>query len=1297
MSVSDLDESDQLDEHGPPRGPPYDVFLSYNSDDRGVVRNVARRLREAGVTVWFDKEALPPGASWMRELEARLGDSRACAVFHGPNDIVGWERQEMEVALSRGIADHDFRVFAVLLPGLGYFDASMLPPFLATRQWVDLRDGPESEAAIQDFVNAIYGVARVPEPPPDDEGECPYRGLDMFEEEHAKYFFGRRAQVQRLVEVLRRDRFVAVVGQSGVGKSSLVRAGLLPQLGAGALPGSELWRVLLLRPGPLPATTLAAKLLALRPDGSMQREVDRFLTDDRTLYRAATLAVDDKLQGNKLLVVVDQFEEIFTLCHHSAERSAFLANLHYAATFPHGHAVVVVAMRGDFYPRLAQFPGFAQLFQSHHMLVGRMDDSQLREIILEPAYKAGLSVEQGLADTILRDVEREPGNLPLLEHALLGTWQNRRGRQLTLAGYRATGGVERGLGERAEAVYESLSDAARVQTRNVFLRLIQPGEGTEDTRRRVPMSEVTTSGSEAVREVVRRFADARLLTSSADDVTGEPRLEISHEAVITGWQRCLRWVDEDRTGLLVHRRLTVAAQEWKRHGRNKDSLYHGVPLAEAEEWQNRAPGRLNWLEQDFLAASRALERATRRASRRRVVLGFVAMSIALLMIVAFAVYRNDQARLARSGQLAAEADRNLNVDPALSLVLALRARDVASSPQADEALRQATVESRGRALITTTGGAVRSLRLLPGRSEAVGGSDNGTVSLWDVATSSLKQPLPSHQGKTYAVGVSPDGRYVASGGQDRIVLLTDLGNGQSRMLLTPPASVANLEFSHNGKLLAVALFDGTVHVVDAMTGREQQVIAVGSGFVYAVAFSADDASLATANGGRAKVWRVADRALLRDWDVGGPTDWVATSPSRPEVAAVSRDGKVRIWDTNTGALLQELSVSTDDLYVVRFSPDGERFAAAGLGGSVYLWDRSGIRLATLRGHSGTVYDLEFDRQGDTLVSAGGDGTVRTWDVRVPPYVRSPVTTAVFDRSGTRIISGGADGHLRVWRRGDLSAAVIDIPDHGVLSQALFSSDGSKILSYATDGIVNVRDAADGKLLGSFNAGVGRIRTVASDPSDQRLVVGGDDGFRVIDYTGAEIEPLRRGDSPVGAARFSPNGDSVLVGRDDGSVALWGPARNPVTIKPVDYRTINEAEFNSDGSRIVTADASGSVTIWDVHGTRITGMRGHEGSATGVRFSRDDRQAISSGVDGTVRVWDVATSSTLAVIDNGDGATSYVDVSADGTIVTSARNRKVLRVLKCEACGPQEYVVGLAQSRAFRKLTADEEARFSTSS
>ena len=259
--------------------------------------------------------------------------------------------------------------------------------------------------------------------------------------------------------------------------------------------------------------------------------------------------------------------------------------------------------------------------------------------------------------------------------------------------------------------------------------------------------------------------------------------------------------------------------------------------------------------------------------------------------------------------------------------------------------------------------------------------------------------------------------------------------------------------------------------------------------------------------------------------------------------------------------------------------------------------------------------------------------------------------------------------MREWRRDNLNSTIVDVLDHLVASQALFSTDGSRIVSYASDGIVNVRDATDGKLLNSFDAGVGRIRTVVSDPSDQRLVVGGEDGFRVVDYTGVEIEPLRRGGSPVGSAQVSPDGQSIVVGSDDGSVALWGPDHHPVTIKPVDQRTINEVTFNSDGSRIATADASGSVDIWDVHGTHVTGLRGHEGSATGVRFSPDGRQLVSSGVDGTVRVWDVTTSSPLASIDSEDGAMSYVDISADGrAIVTSARGRQALRLLSCEVCG-----------------------------
>ncbi len=848
MRISDLDESDRLDEQGQPQGPPYDVFLSYNADDGHVVRNVARRLCEAGVRVWYDKESLPLGASWQPELEARLLDSRACAVCYGPQDIIGWERLEMEVALDRATRDHGFRVFAVLLPGIGYFDASMLPPLLATKQWVDLRDGPESAAAIQDLVNAIHGVARPVEVLSDDGSESPYRGLEMFEEEHAPYFFGRRAQVQRLLEALRRDRFLALVGQSGVGKSSLLRAGLLPRLKAGAVAGSELWRVLVLRPGAHPATTLAAKIVGLRPEGGMQGTVDRLTSDDRTLYMAATLAVADEPAGSKLLLLVDQFEEIFTLCLDRTERSAFLSNLLYAAAVPHGHAVVVVAMRADFYPHLAEFPEFAQLAQSHHVLVGRMADTELREVILEPAYKAGLSVEQGLADTILDDVEREPGNLPLLEHALLETWRNRRGRELTLEGYRATGGVQHGLGERAEAVYESLSDEGRVQARNLFLRLIQPGEGTEDTRRRIAMSEVTTSDGDAVTEAVRGFVGARLLTTSVDDATNEPRIEISHEAVITGWERCRRWVDEDRAGLLVHRRLTVAAQEWKRHGRNKDALYRGVPLGEAMAWRARAPGRLNWLEQDFLDAGRAAEHAVEASRRRRVRITFAALLAVIVVIIAVAVVAVRQRDVAMSRQFAADASTALDVDPALSLTLALRANDVASTTQAEEVLRQSTAQSKGRSVLNGEGGPVYAVRFMPDGRHVVSGSADGILRLWDVTDGKLQRSYPVHHEPVFAIRASVDGRSVVSGSRDGVVALTTLADGQSRVVMAAAAGVSAVELSPSGALLAVALRDGTTRVLDFPSGRERAVLP-GDEVIDNVAFSPDGALLATAGSG----------------------------------------------------------------------------------------------------------------------------------------------------------------------------------------------------------------------------------------------------------------------------------------------------------------------------------------------------------------------------------------------------------------------------------------------------------------
>jgi energy-coupling factor transporter ATP-binding protein EcfA2 len=732
VSLTRVGDSDRFDGDRPVHRPHYDVFLSYNFDDGPMVRNVARRLREAGVTVWFAEDSMPSGVDWQDELSQQLMDCGSCAVFVGPTEVVGWERNEMMVAVDRATKDHEFAVFPVVLPGIDYFDPAPLPRFLALKHWVDLRAGPESATAIQELVNAIY---RIPPRHPTvdrDATECPYRGLAVFEEKHARFFFGREAEVQRLSENLRRDRFVAVVGQSGVGKSSLVQAGLLPALRRGAVPGSEQWRVLLLRPGAEPAAALAARMLALQPGPGMQGTIDRLLADDRTLHRAATLALVDEPAGSGLLVIVDQFEEIFTLCRNPVEREAFVANLHHAATVSHGDTVVVLVLRADFYPRLTEFPEFAQLVQARHMLIARMSNADLRAAILEPAYEVGLGVEQGLTATILDDVEHEPGALPLLAHALLETWRHRHGGMLTVAGYQEGGGVQHGLGERAEAEYGALSDAAKAEARNIFLRLVEPGQGTADTRRRVALSEVMTGGDEPSAEVIRRFTDAWLLTTSRDDVTGESQIEISHEAVIIAWTRCARWVDDNRADLLVHRRLTVAAQEWKRRGRSPDVLYRGVPLAEAMGWRARSPMRLNWLEGDFLDAAEAQTRAQRRARRLRYTAVFAALATALVTITVVAVVAVVQRNIATSRQLAAEATKALNVDPALSLTLALRAETAAQTAQADEALRQATAESHGRAVLANPGGSVYSVRLLLDGRHAVTGSDDGAVRIWDL-------------------------------------------------------------------------------------------------------------------------------------------------------------------------------------------------------------------------------------------------------------------------------------------------------------------------------------------------------------------------------------------------------------------------------------------------------------------------------------------------------------------------------------------------------------------------------------
>lgn len=431
------------------------------------------------------------------------------------------------------------------------------------------------------------------------DGCAPYRGLERFDEEHAPFFFGREREIHHLLEILRTSRMVCVVGASGCGKSSLVHAGLMPRVRAAGLPGVRNCDVVAIRPGAHPLRALATGLERIGAGPTRVALAD----DRRTLHRAVSRALAAGAPDGRLMIVVDQLEEVFTLCHDEREREQFFANLVHGAFASGGRSVVVLIVRADFYVRFARYPELAQRTTRSLALVGPMDRDGLRRAITEPAQRRGLRLQPGLADAILDDVGSRAGALALLEHTLLEVWHRRIDDELTLAGYVGAGRVMGALAQRAEHVFSGFTQQQQEIARWVMLELAQPGDGTEDSRRPAMRDELVCTPEPAFDDVLARLEGARLLTTHRD-AAGAQVVEMAHEALISGWPRLRGWVDEDRPGLLTQHRLIDAARRWEKLQRAPTALYHGPRLAAARDWATDHIDELGPLEGEFLAASR---------------------------------------------------------------------------------------------------------------------------------------------------------------------------------------------------------------------------------------------------------------------------------------------------------------------------------------------------------------------------------------------------------------------------------------------------------------------------------------------------------------------------------------------------------------------------------------------------------------------------------------------------------------------------------------------------------------------
>ena len=620
----------------------YHVFLSHNSADKPTVEELAVRLRREGIEPWLDKWNLIPGAPWQSAIEAVLADCATCAVFIGSGGLGPWQHEEMRAAITRRVYEShgQFRVIPVLLPRTERPERGKLPTFLTATTWVEFRHSLDDAEAFRRLVCGIRGEE--PGPGPDRApfpGQCPYRGLEVFDVEHAPFFFGREALTEWLVVALRaapsghENRFLAILGASGSGKSSLARAGLAAALERGALDGSGAWPIVILKPGRNPVESLAFALAKLRGDTVDTTEVRRMIAnleaDPRELHLFTRLFLGNDPPAWRLVVLVDQSEEVFTLCENEAARKALFDNLFYAATVPDGQTIVVLTMRADFYGKCGPYPALAAAMSDHQLLVGPMTEDELHRAIERPALLAGGEFEPGLIEMLLQDVTGQPGSLPLLQFTLLELWQRREGRRLTVAAYKAIGKLQGAIRNRADDVLGHFDATQRDLCRRIFLRLTQPGEGVEDTKRRASFRELVPAGADpgAVEAVVRRLADARLIT-----IEGEPRtmgkisVEVAHEALIQGWPHLRRWIDADRVGLRIHRQLTEAAREWEASRREGSFLYGGTRLAVAREWATTHHDELNALEAEFLVTS--------QRKRRR---GMVALAASILVMLASAI------------------------------------------------------------------------------------------------------------------------------------------------------------------------------------------------------------------------------------------------------------------------------------------------------------------------------------------------------------------------------------------------------------------------------------------------------------------------------------------------------------------------------------------------------------------------------------------------------------------------------------------------------------------------------------
>jgi len=1113
----------------------------------------------------------------------------------------------------------------------------------------------------------------------------PFRGLQLFEVEHAPIFFGRSAAVGDVLNALRRQaaqgcRFVLVTGMSGCGKSSLVRAGVLPLLTQpGVMEGAAVWRRAVVRPRDCTEDLFAGLATALMRDdalpelgkavGDFERLADALRAGPGSIQSlieiGLSLAAADDPQATgprpvHLVLVIDPMEEVFTSERvSSTERGGFVTAL--ACLARTGRVWVIATLRSDFFARCEEVPELLALKAgdgTYHLLPPNA--SELGQIIRLPARAAGVRFEEDLEtqarlDEVLRDgALARPGVLPLLEFTLDELFKQKTASGvLTFATYQSLGGVEGALARRAEEVFTGLPPAVQAQLPKMLRALVGlHADQPQAIRRSAPLESLTADAES--RLLIERFVEARLFaTDRADD--GRGVITLTHEALIEHWPRLNGWLQQNQEFLRIRARVESAAGRWEQEERREEFLLvPGKPLAEARELRQHKIGEITPQVAEFIAASTL--RAERARRRRTATFATASLLLALFSAFSYVQWRRSEER-ALTIQLAQRAAAALDAFPrqpglAMESLLAMSKESLAQFggllPPLRRSLKSA-LDSREMAVFSGHGGVVSAAVWSPDSKWIVSASVDGSVGIWDRGGHLIRQfvPAPAKPTDTLpairALALSPDGRAIITGSDDGALRLWGLAGDLRIVLAGGEAAINAVAFDPSGKLLASAASDG-----------------------------------------RVRLWDVAGKPVGKPFQRSpGALNAVAFSPDGRTVAAAGVDRKVFLWDLSGHALGEPLAEHQAAISALAFSPDGSRLATAGLDHTAQLWDLGRRdRVAICQGHEAEVTSVAFRPDGRLLATGSLDKTARLWDVQGRSLVilgghEDGINSVAFSPDGKRLVTAAGDHRfapearrdysLRVW---DATTALIDLVprDEEILALA-FSPDGSLI---AGGGRHLALYSRGGRRVGPYfvplDAGgdrPARVRAVAFRPGGRSIATASDDGrIRLWDLRGHILQvPVLaqvRGD-PMSTVAFSPDGALIAGGDDRGTVWIFNDSPGVgATSFRAHAAAVNGIAWSRDGRRLASAGDEATARLWDRRGRSMGELRGHSDDVTCIAWSPDGKLIATGSRDRTVRVWDASGRPVAGPMRGHARAINSVAFSPDGTFLVSAAEDRTLR-------------------------------------